>query len=112
MDSADRFMSVQYESLDMHNAVKSRVSVSADAYGWDSARHGRDRYEKDGYEVYFFSKNDGFELTIRDPETRERKTVFEVRDEDVDTSSPLYVALLEHVLMNAENIVSQCSEKQ
>lgn len=105
-------MTIRYEYVDMHNAVKSRVSVSADAYGWNSARHGRDRYEKDGYEVYFFSKNDGFELTIRDPETRERKTVFEVRDDDVDTSSPLYVALLEHVLMNAENIVSQCSTKQ
>lgn len=96
----------------MHNAVSSRVNVSADAYGWNSARQGRDRYEKDGYEIYFFSKNDGFELTIRDPETRERKSVFEIRSEDVPTGSPLYVALLEHVLMNAENIVAQCSEKQ
>lgn len=93
----------------MNRTVKRRVDISADAYGWDSAHAGRDRYDKDGYEVYFFSKNDGFELTVRDPDTRERKTIIEVRDEDVCTTSPAYVALLEHVLMNAEKI---CSRRQ
>lgn len=93
----------------MNRTVKRIVDVSADAHGWDSAYAGRDRYEKDGYEIYFFSQDDGFELTIRDPETRERRTVFEVRDDDVCTTSPAYVALLEHVLMNAEEI---CSNEQ
>jgi hypothetical protein len=95
----------------MHNAVKSRIRISADAYGWDHSRHGREIYQKDGYEIYFFSQNDGFELTIRDPESQERRAVFEIRDEDIDTASPLYVAMLEHVLKNAEQIVSRCSER-
>jgi len=91
----------------MNRTVKKIVDISADAYGWDSARHGRDRYEKDGYEIYFFSQNDGFELTIRDPETTERKTVLEVRDDDLCTTSPAYVSLLGHVLKNAESICSR-----
>lgn len=93
----------------MNRTVKRIVDISADAHGWDSARHGRDRYEKDGYEVYFFEQNDGFELTIRNPETMERETILEVRDEDICTTSPAYVALLEHVLRNAEQI---CSTEQ
>ncbi len=93
----------------MNQTVKQIVDISADAHGWDSAYSGRDRYEKDGYEVYFFSQNDGFELTIRNPETKEREAILEVRDEDVCTTSPAYVALLEHVLRNAEQI---CSTKQ
>jgi len=93
----------------MNQTVKRIIDISADAYGWDSARHGRDRYEKDGYEVYFFEQNDGFELTIRNPDTMERETILEVRDEDLCTTSPAYVAILEHVLRNAEEI---CSTKQ
>lgn len=103
-------MVIRHELLDMHSAVKSRIGISAEAYGWSTAYHGRDRYEKDGYEVYLFDQNDGFELTIRDPETMERKTIFEVRDDDVDTASPLYVALLEHTLMNAETIAANYSD--
>jgi len=90
----------------MKSPVKSRVRVSADYYDWNYTRRGRETYEKDGYEIYFFSKDDGFELTTRDPETKERKSVVEIRDSDICTSSPLYVAILEYVLKNAESIVS------
>jgi len=90
----------------MNQTVKQIVDISAEHYGWDSFYNGRDRYEKDGYEIYFFEQNDGFELTIRDPETMERKTILEVRDEDLCTASPAYVAILEYVLRNAEEICS------
>jgi len=98
----------------MNQTVKKIVDISADAHGWDRAspRGAIQRYEKDGYEVYFFRQDDGFELTIRNPETMERQTMLEVRDENICTTSPAYVALLEHVLRNAENIVSECSTKQ
>jgi hypothetical protein len=91
----------------MNSVVNSRVIVTADAYGWSSSNHGRDFFEKDGYEIYFFNLDDGFELTVRNPESMERETIVEIRDDDIDTSSPLYVAALEHILMNAENIVSE-----
>lgn len=90
----------------MNSTVRERVDSYADASGWNWTRRGRLIYEKDGYEVYFFSQNDGFELTVRNPETREREAVLEIRDNEVDTSSPLYIAILEHVLKNAETIVA------
>lgn len=91
----------------MNEAVRKRVDIHAKTYGWNSARMGREFYDKDGYEVYFFDQDDGFELTVKNPETQERQTVLEVRGDEVDTSSPLYVAILEHVLMNAESICAR-----
>jgi hypothetical protein len=94
----------------MRKPVSRRVDVSASAYGWDTSYTGREIYQKDGYEIYFFQRNEGFELTIRDPETRERETVLEVRDDEICTASPAYVALLEHTIKNAENIVAELTE--
>lgn len=90
----------------MRRAVKSRVDHLANEYGWTLSYKGRDIYQKDGYEVYMFSRNNGFELTRRNPETSERETILEVRNSDVCTSSPEYIALLKYVLENAENIVA------
>lgn len=91
----------------MRNTVEKIVSITADHQGWDKQYAGRNYFTKSGYEVFFYDQNDGFELTIRNPETSERETMFEVRDSDISTASPLYVALVEYVFMNAENIVSE-----
>lgn len=91
----------------MKPSVKKRVDISAEAYGWDSTFRGRDLYQRDGYEIYVFSKDDGFELTIRNPETMERETILEVRSDDIPTSSPAYVATVEHVMKNVEEIASE-----
>jgi hypothetical protein len=95
----------------MYKPVQKRITISCDAHGWDrnSFNHGRRIFKKDGYEVYFFHENDGFELNIRDPDDQTREQILEVRDENINTFSPLYVAILEHVLKNAEQI---CSKQQ
>lgn len=103
---ADGFIWVEFVHFDMNSTIRERVDPYANANGWSWTRRGRLIYEKDGYEVYVFSKNDGFELTIKNPETMERETIIEVRNDDIDTSSPLYVAILEYVLENAETIVA------
>lgn len=78
----------------------------ADAYGWRyHDTHGAihpSLFEKDGLQLYFIDGG-GFELSYKDPETSERVSAFSFAD--IDTSSPLYVALLEHAFANAENIV-------
>lgn len=90
----------------MRQPVKRRLKDHTDHYGWHWTKIGRLALEKSGYEIYFFAQHDGFELTVRDPDTRERKTIFEVRDTDVPTESPLYVAILEHTMMKAEEIAA------
>jgi hypothetical protein len=91
----------------MRNTVERIVSITAENQGWDKQYAGREYFTKLGYEVFFYKSNDGFALTIRNPETSEREAVFDVLDRDISTSSPLYVALVEHVFTNAENIVSE-----
>lgn len=61
--------------------------------------------EKDGYKIYFY-KNKGFELAIRNAEGLERHTVFDCIGSDVPTGSPLYLALIEYTMQNAETIAS------
>lgn len=90
----------------MRTQVKRIVDSSAKKCGWSTNARGRDFYEKDGYEIYFFPQNGGFELTVRNPDTTERETILQILNTDVCTASPLYVAILEHVLENAEKIVS------
>lgn len=93
----------------MYRLIKRRMREFADTAGWKFSRKGNERYEKDGYEIYFFDGNKGFELTTRNPETRKRETVLRVSGDKIDTTSPLYAAAVEHVLINAETIVSKHS---
>lgn len=72
--------------------------------GW---RDRRPMFEKDGYEIYFID-DEGFELTIRDPETRGYREI--IRFTKIDVHSPLYVALLGKVIENAETIVSEYTD--
>jgi hypothetical protein len=60
---------------------------------------------KDGFEIYFFEQNDGFELTIRNPDTLERETILEVRSDDIPTLSPHYIGVVMYVMENAEEMV-------
>lgn len=107
MISGNRFITPQAVSLNMKTSVRHRLNSYATQRGWEHAHQGRFRYEKDGYELYFFNKDGGFELTVRNPETMERESVFEVRDNDICTASPAYVALLMYILENVEMVVSE-----
>lgn len=84
----------------MSNRVVNHRKISQN-HGWSSPGGPRDRLEKDGYEIYFHK--DGFELTVRNPETMEREIVFEYRHE---RSSPLYAAILLYTIENVETVVT------
>jgi hypothetical protein len=90
----------------MSNVARKSATTHADTYGWQYQNtHGAivpSLYEKNGLQLYFVDGG-GFELSYKDPDTFERVAAFECSD--IDTSSPLYAALLEHAFANAENIV-------
>lgn len=76
------------------------VRPAAEQSGWNFQYQAK-RLEKDGYEIYFF--DDGrFELTMRDPETTERVTVYEYNENNVH--SPLYVAIIIYIVENVERV--------
>lgn len=86
--------------------TRRRVEDLATDNGWDSDYRGRTILQKDGYEIFI----DGpyYELTIRDPETRERKTI--TSSDNITDYSPLYVAYLQHIIEHAENIVTNVEQ--
>lgn len=82
------------------------------AYAWDTIRDNLDSrewnvsgqlIEKDGYEVYV--TNEGFELAMRDPETREDVVLFQALH--LDVASPHFAAAVLSVLNNVEEIAQQ-----
>lgn len=88
----------------MNKLVKSMVEPVAEENGWNYTISGvTTQFDKDGYEIWF--GNDGFELTILDPDTSDRKVIFEQREHE---GSPFYYATLLHVLDNAEIMVARC----
>lgn len=90
----------------MRRHIIEKASNVAEENGWNLTRHGRTFFEKDGYRVFMFRRNDGFELNFRNPETMERETILEIRDgKHTSTASPLYVAAVQNVLEEAEQIV-------
>lgn len=92
----------------MREPVLQKIRPVATNAGWKYAGRGRDRFEKDGYEIYF-QADDGFEVTIRDPETMERRAVYEHRGSEIH--SPFYVACLQHIITNVETFVSECVDE-
>lgn len=88
----------------MEKLISEKVMPISEDNGWRHQTVGsRDRFKKDGYEVWFPTEG-GFELTIVDPETGERKIIF--RHDEFRT--PLSKAVLIYILENAETVVSQC----
>lgn len=61
---------------------------------------------KDGYEVYL--TGNGFELTMRNPETTEREVLFTV--EQHDPYSPHLLGALLYVLCNVETVARQAKD--
>lgn len=88
------------------NLPTDSLSVHAEYHGWDKLRGSKDIFEKDGYELYF-RDDGGLELVIRDPESKKLVNILKVTSDDAPIHSPMYVALIEHILSNAENIVSR-----
>jgi hypothetical protein len=100
-------MTVQDVFVIMSQPVLTRVRSVATDNGWEYHNRARDRFEKDGYEIYF-QGDDGFEVTIRDPESMERRAVYEHRGQDVH--SPFYIACLQYIVENVEQFVSECDD--
>lgn len=92
----------------MRNFIVPRLRDAAEANGWSFRNKGHARLEKDGYEIYF-GNTDGFELTVRDPETMDREIVFEQRGSGV--GSPLYVATLLYIIRHVEEVVSYSTDR-
>lgn len=76
------------------------ISVDSDG-GWDITVGSKQIAQKDGYEIWIDSS---IELTFRDPESGERETALCVQD--VNNDSPMYFAVLQYLLENAEQIVA------
>jgi hypothetical protein len=93
----------------MNKFISNLINPVRQNNGWNRYSQGRNRLEKHGFEIYFHN-NDGFELTIRDPDTMERRVVYENRGPDVH--SPLYTAILLHILENVEQVVKECESGQ
>lgn len=88
----------------MNRPIWDTIIPFARENSWTVHDSGRWRLEKDGYEIYFMTTG-GYELTIRDPETTNRRAVFERRHKNVE--SPLDVAILLYVISHPEEIVSK-----
>lgn len=94
--------------MNQNDLVSELIKPVAKRNGWDWSSlfsYNRGRLEKDGYEIWFFNDEAGFELTIENPESSGRKTIFK---EKRNTSYALYVASLIYVLEHAEQMVAQC----
>jgi len=98
-------MSVESVLPDMNDEIWEFISPIARNNSWTVHDRGQLRLEKDGYEIYIHETG-GYELTIRDPETQERRAVFERRG--IDFHSPLHVAILIYIIQNPEEVVNEC----
>ena len=84
------------------NDAATDAEQFAQENGWRHSNSNPKIYKKDGYELYIQMGEPVLGLSIRDPDTRERESVLSVT---VDPSSPLFVALLQHMIEHAESIV-------
>lgn len=75
-------------------------------HGWRKTNAG---FEKDGYEIYFMPYG-GFEFTVRSPDGSEREAI--VKRSNLSHKHPLTIAIVEHLLKNAENVAASYREQQ
>lgn len=100
------YVALVFVTMTRQRYVSSKTDPLYKKLGWHETRVG---FEKDGYEIYLM-RDGGLELTVRDPESGEREPI--VRREDLGHKQPLAVAIVCHLLENAEDIVVSHNEQE